>query len=86
PAPGWDDLLGLALAPAADGTRIVAVTPGSPADRAGLEPQDVIVRLDTVFGPSPATTRSILRAKDRGDYAFLRVRRGADELAVKIRL
>jgi hypothetical protein len=85
PAPRWDDLLGLSLAPAADGTRIVAVTPGSPADRAGLAVQDVILRIDTVFAPSPTTTRSILRSKAPGDYAFLRVRRGPHELAVKIR-
>ena len=85
PRPLPEDLLGLAVEPAADGTRIVAVAPGSPADRAGLEADDVIVRIDTIFEPSPSTTRRILRAKDHGDYAFLRVRRGPHEVAVKIR-
>ena len=87
--PGWpddDDLLGLDLAPGRDGARIVAVAPGSAAERAGLEPYDVIVRLDSVYAPSPSDARRLLRAKDRGDYAFLRVRRGAHELAVKIRV
>jgi hypothetical protein len=83
--PRQDDFLGLWVEPAADGTRIVSVAPGSAADRAGLEPADVIVRIDTVYGPSPATTRRILRDKEPGDYAFLRVRRGPHELAVKIR-
>jgi hypothetical protein len=83
--PRRDDLLGLWVEPAADGTRIVSVAPGSAADRAGLEASDVIVRIDTVHGPSPATTRRILRDKEPGDYAFLRVRRGPHELAVKIR-
>jgi hypothetical protein len=83
--PRGDDLLGLWVEPDADGTRIVSVAPGSAADRAGLEPADVIVRIDTVYGPSPSATRRILRQKDPGDYAFLRVRRGPHELAVKIR-
>ncbi len=86
PRPRWeDDLLGLDVAPDADGTRIVAVARGSAADRAGLEPYDVIVRIDTVPVPSPTATRRILRSKQPGEYAFLRVRRGPHELAVKIR-
>jgi hypothetical protein len=79
------ELLGLGLAPDRDGARIVSVAPGSPAERAGLAPSDVIVRLDSVYSPSPYTARRILRGKDRGDYAFLRVRRGPHELSVKIR-
>lgn len=79
------ELLGLDLESASGGARIVAVEPGSEADRAGLEPWDVIVRVDTEDRPRPATVRRILRAKDRGDFVFLRVRRGPHELAVKIR-
>jgi hypothetical protein len=85
---GWYDRrgpLGLALEESRDGARIVAVAPGSPADRAGLEPWDVIVRIDTVVHPSAAATRRILLDKEHGDYAFLRVRRGPHELAIKIR-
>jgi hypothetical protein len=79
------ELLGLRIDGDRDGTRIVAVAPGSPAAEAGLLPWDVIVRLDTVTRPSPATTRRILEAKRRGDFAFIRVRRGGHELALKIR-
>ena len=82
----WDyELLGLDVDAAADGTRIVAVEPGSPADTAGLEVDDVIVRIDTAYAPSPSVTRRILRDKEPGEYAFVRVRRGRHELAVKIR-
>jgi hypothetical protein len=77
--------LGMRLGSDADGTRILYVAPGSAADRAGLEADDVIVRIDTTYEPSLATTRRILDAKDRGEYAFFRVRRGSNELAVKIR-
>jgi len=85
PRPRWDDLLGLDVAPAADGTRIVDVAPGSAAEQAGLEAGDVIVRIDTVYAPSTTATRRILAAKAHGEFAFLRVRRGPHELAVKIR-
>ena len=85
PRPRFDDLLGLDLAPAQDGTRIVDVAPGSAADRAGLEAGDVIVRIDTVYGPSFTATRRILAAKARGEFAFHRVRRGPHELAMKNR-
>lgn len=86
PQPRWqEELLGLDVAGDIDGTRIVAVARGSAADRAGLEADDVIVRIDTVLAPSPATTARILRTKDRGDYTFVRVRRGPHELALKIR-
>lgn len=86
PPPAGDELLGLTLAPAADGTRIVCVERGSAAARAGLADGDVILRIDTTYGPSPAATRRILSSKDRGDYTFLRVRRGDGELALKIRV
>lgn len=79
------ELLGLRIDGDRDGTRIVAVAPGSPAAEAGLRAWDVIVRLDTVTRPSPATTRRILETKQRGDFVFVRVRRGGHELALKIR-
>ncbi len=78
-------LLGLEVELVDGGSRIVAVEQGSEADRAGLEPWDVIVRLDTEEHPSPRTVRRILRNKHRGSYVFLRIRRGPHELAVKIR-
>jgi hypothetical protein len=83
--PAGVDLLGLRIDGDRDGTRIVGVAPGSPADEAGLRPWDVIVRLDTVTQPSPSATRRILESKRGGDYAFLRVRRGRHEMALKIR-
>jgi hypothetical protein len=89
PAPRWPrphaDLLGLRLEGDPYGTRIVAVSPGSPAEEAGLRPWDVIVRLDTLSLPSVGATRRLLESKRSGEYTFVRVRRGSHELAVKIR-
>ena len=83
--PRGGELLGMRIAEDRDGTRIVDVAPGSPADEAGLRPWDVIVRLDTTSRPSPGLTRRIVGGKRAGDYTFVRVRRGGHELAVKIR-
>jgi len=80
-----EERLGMTLEPARDGARIVTVEPGGAAARAGLAPSDVIVRLDTTFAPSVEQARDILRRKASGDFAFLRVRRGGNELAVKLR-
>ena len=80
-----EERLGLTLEPARDGARIVAVAPGSPAERAGLATADVIVRLDTTFAPSVEQACDILRRKGSRDFAFVRVRRGANELAIKLR-
>ncbi|MCB1037691.1 MAG: PDZ domain-containing protein [Acidobacteria bacterium] len=89
PGAGWSPpgrpLLGIGLASASRGSRIVSVTPGSAADRAGLQLSDVIVRIDAVDEPDPGTIHRLLERKDRGDYVFLRVRRGPHELSLKIR-
>src|SRR5450759_3440563 len=37
---------GRAIAPAGEGGRVEAVEPGSPAERAGIAPGDVVVRVD----------------------------------------
>ena len=80
-----DYRLGIDVTSARGGSRIVSVVSGSRADRAGLEPADVIVRLDTEISPSPTTVRRLLDAKRPGDYLFVTVRRGSHELAVKIK-
>ncbi|MCD4750393.1 MAG: PDZ domain-containing protein [Thermoanaerobaculales bacterium] len=86
PRPRRRELLGIEVESTYGGSRILSVEPGSPADRAGLECHDVIVRIDTSDEPSPATLKRILRAKSAGDHVFIRVRRGPHELALKIRV
>jgi hypothetical protein len=85
PEPARPYVLGLVLESAAGGVRIVSVEPGSDADRAGFEPADLIVKADTAQHPSLAALRRVIRAKDPGDYLFLRVRRGRHEVAFKLR-
>lgn len=68
------------------GAIIVNVLPGSPADRAGLRPGDVIAAVD---GRDVRTTRDLLRylaGKKPGEQVTVRVQRGRDERAVTITL
>lgn len=68
------------------GSRIERVVPGSVAAEAGLQPDDIIVRVDTVNRPSARQLSEILRSKTTGDFVFLKVQRGRHELSLKIRL
>jgi hypothetical protein len=88
PERGWPapDRIGVRLEHGRGGARVAAVAPGSPAASAGLAAGDLIVRIDTVDRPSPRSVRQLLGEKRRGDYVFLRVRRGHHEIAFKVRL
>lgn len=68
------------------GSRIERVVPGSVAAEAGLQPDDIIVRVDTEDRPSAQRLSEILRSKTTGDFVFLKVQRGRHELSLKIRL
>ena len=56
--------------------RVAAVLPGAPADRAGLRPNDVVVRIDGDEA-SPERIKLIADTLMPGDTVRLRVRRGA---------
>src|SRR5690606_27415325 len=58
--------------------RVAAVLPGAPADRAGLRPNDVVVRIDGDEA-SPERIKLIADTLMPGDTVRLRVRRGGDE-------
>jgi pimeloyl-ACP methyl ester carboxylesterase len=67
--------LGVQLAPGEGGVRVVAVTPSSTADRAGLRADDVLTAVNGV--PTPTTPEAVavansLRAGDRVQLAYRR--------------
>lgn len=84
PAARWP-WLGVTLAPPAEGTGIPvqAVTPGSPAERAGILAGDRIAALAGV--PAAETERFLaqLRSYRAGDAVELRLRRASAELVVR---
>lgn len=86
PIPRSQGRLGLEIVDARDGVRVVSVAPASTADEAGILAGDVILRVDSEAAIGATDVRRIVNGKRRGEYLFLRLRRGAHELAFKIRM
>lgn len=76
--------LGIAFAPADDGLLIQELIPGSPADRAGLRPGDVVIHLNG-RPASPVQLDHLARSLEPGTVVQLRVqsRTGVRDLDVK---
>jgi serine protease Do len=67
-------------------TRITAVTPGSPAEKAGLQVGDVILRFDenTVMNWNDLGER--IWGKKAGQEVAIEVRRGNEELTLRVKI
>lgn len=81
-------IIGVSLDPffPGPGALVEAVTPGSAADSAGLQPGDVITAVD---GRSVADSRTLIiaiRANAPGDTIVLTVRRGLDQFTTEVTL
>lgn len=81
-------IIGVSLDPffPGPGALVEAVTPGSAAERAGLQPGDVITAVD---GRSVADSRTLIiaiRANAPGDTIVLTVRRGLDQFTTEVTL
>jgi S1-C subfamily serine protease len=72
--------------PISQGAVILQVTPGSPADRAGLRAEDIITRLDGQSVTSGGDLRRILRQKRGGQSVAVIVQRGRRRLQTTARL
>ncbi|HEY7393263.1 MAG TPA: trypsin-like peptidase domain-containing protein [Gemmatimonadaceae bacterium] len=68
------------------GAVIASVTPGSPADKAGLKPGDVILREGTRVVHNPFDWSAALLDLHVGSKATLRVRRGSREFDVDVNI
>ncbi|HZZ79045.1 MAG TPA: S1C family serine protease [Gemmataceae bacterium] len=64
--------------------RVVLVTPGSPADHAGLKTDDVIVSIDNFYFLSSDDFADFMRSRRPGARLTLQVRRGAENLAISV--
>ncbi|MDH3583442.1 MAG: S1C family serine protease, partial [Phycisphaerae bacterium] len=72
--------------PGVEGAIIGAVTPGSPAEEAGLEAGDVIYRVDGTAVKNSQGIVAMIREKSAGDEITLAIRRGNAEAEVTIEL
>lgn len=68
--------LGLVLRPRPNGAEVIAVEPGSAADRAGLKPGDVITLTAGVSAPAPAQVQRSYTSLAQGARVMVAVTRG----------
>ncbi len=71
---------------AAGGVEITSVTAGSPAARAGIKVGDVLLRMDDAALSAESTLRDALGRKHPGDTVTLLVKRGREELTLRVPL
>lgn len=75
-----DPFIGMSFGRGAEGLRIRDLTSGGPAERAGLRPGDLIIRVDTAEVHTREEFRNIFERKKAGDSISITVKRGEEEL------
>lgn len=84
--PTTGGFLGVTLSQAEDGVRVEAVSPGLPAQRAGIQPGDVIIAInDEKFTEREELSR-YLQSQQAGTEVSVTVRRGNEELILRATL
>jgi putative serine protease PepD len=78
--------LGVTTAPHSDGAEIQSVTPGSPAEAAGLEPGDVITRVDGRTIRAPDDVAAAISGKEPGDRVGVELSNGGRDRTVDVPL
>jgi hypothetical protein len=74
------------FSPVERGVKLSGVTPGSPADRAGLQAADIVLAIGDREVADLQGMTDALRAHKPGDTVPVKVRRGADTLTVQVTL
>ncbi|MBW3664995.1 MAG: trypsin-like peptidase domain-containing protein, partial [Actinobacteria bacterium] len=72
--------------PVDQGALVVSVEPGSGADRAGLQPEDIVVSFDGEEITSMSELAVAVRAQEPGDEVEVDVVRGGEELTLTVTL
>lgn len=85
PAPANPPRLGVSTDAAAEGLRVVAVAPGSLAERAGLKPGDLILAVAGQPAKGFATLRAAVQAMPAGAILPLSIRRDGAEIELLVR-
>jgi serine protease Do len=68
------------------GCIIAKVVPGSPAEKAGIEPNDVVTRFDGQQVNTFETLQRLVAKKKIGDEVMVELRRGKETKTVKVKL
>ena len=83
--PGWAQM-GVEAKDTNEGLRITRVLEGSPAEKAGLKEGDIVVRADDRDMAGLSDLREIVRRHNTDDEITVTVRRGDEELDLKVKL
>jgi serine protease Do len=83
---GQEPFLGVRPDPDSKQFRILAVSPNSPAAKAGLRADDVIIGVDSHAIGSVADFDAVLRGKQPGNQVTLQIHRGGEELSITVTL
>ena len=67
-----------------DGVLVAGVQRGSPADRAGIKPGDIVLTIDGKSVHDPDTMRNLIVALAPGKQAALRLKRGQNNLDLQV--
>jgi putative serine protease PepD len=78
--------LGVQIADAQNGAGIVAVQPGSPADKAGLKQNDIITKFNDTTISDSADLQQAVRSQKPGTTVTLTVDRDGQTISVKVTL
>ncbi|MEK7361065.1 MAG: DegQ family serine endoprotease [Pseudomonadota bacterium] len=73
-------------ASSADGAVVVKIEPGSPAEKAGLKPRDIVTGINGKAVRGSADLRNRMGLTPVGEEVELRVQRGGRPLAVRLRI
>jgi serine protease Do len=83
---GGDAYLGIRADPDAKLFKILAVTPESPAEKAGLRPDDVILKIDNLALASLDELNRFLRGQRPGNRISVQIERGGERLTLNVTL
>jgi putative serine protease PepD len=86
-APATHGYLGIILVdPAAAPLVVQGFVPDSPAETSGLQPGDILLRIDRQRRPTHEQLRSVVEQLSPGDSVGVRVARGDEELEYRVSL
>jgi serine protease Do len=81
---GGDAYLGVQMDPDAKGCKIQVISPKSPAEKAGLQVNDFILRIDSQRIQGPDDLIRLIRSKRPGNEVGIEVRRGENTIQIKV--
>jgi serine protease Do len=84
--PPASGMIGIRLAEKDDAAQIEQVYAQSPAEKAGIKPSDVVVRINGEAARSNSDVRSMLKQHRIGDVAKLTIKRGGQTIQIPVQL